>query len=86
MAIIAPVYTAGEPPIPGFDRDTYAEALRAHGHRNVLTIEGEGDLATVLAPHLKAGGVVVGLGAGSITGWMQGLQKKLEGLSNGGEA
>jgi len=86
VAIIAPVYTAGEPPIPGFDRDTYAEALRAHGHRNVLTIEGEGDLATVLAPHLKAGGVVVGLGAGSITGWMQGLQKKLEGLSNGGEA
>jgi hypothetical protein len=28
---------------------------------------------------MKPGGVVVGLGAGSITGWIHGLQKKLEG-------
>ena len=79
VAIIAPVYTAGEAPITGFDRDSYAEALRAHGHRNVFTIEGEADLTAAIAPHMKPGGVVVGLGAGSITGWIQGLQKKLEG-------
>ena len=35
VAIIAPVYAAGEQPIEGINRDTYAEALRAHGHRNV---------------------------------------------------
>jgi len=80
VALIAPVYSAGEQPIEGINRDTYAEALRAHGHRNVITIEGENDLAATLAPHLKPGGVVVGTGAGSITGWMQGLQKKLEAL------
>jgi len=78
VAIIAPVYAAGEQPIPGIDRDSYADALRAHGHRNVLTIDGEDDLAAAVAPHLKAGGVVVGLGAGSISAWMHNLQKKLE--------
>ena len=81
VAIIAPVYAAGEQPIDGFDRDTYAEALRAHGHRNVITIDGEADLAATVAPHLKPGGAVVGLGAGSISAWMHGLQKKLEALS-----
>jgi UDP-N-acetylmuramate--alanine ligase len=80
VAVIAPIYAAGEQPIEGISRDSYAEALRAHGHRNVITIEGENDLAATVAPHLKAGGVVIGLGAGSITGWMHNLEKKLEGL------
>ena len=78
VAVIAPVYAAGEPPIDGISRDSYAEALRAHGHRNVITIEGEGDLAAVVKPFLKPGGAVVGTGAGSITGWMANLQKNLE--------
>ncbi len=81
VAVVAPVYAAGEKPIDGIDRDTYAEALRAHGHRQVVTIDGEADLAATVAPFLKPGGAVVGLGAGSISGWMHHLQKKLEALS-----
>jgi len=79
VAVIAPVYAAGESPIEGISRDSYAEALRSHGHRNVLTIEGEADLAETVRPFLKPGGAIVGTGAGSITGWMNNLQKKLEG-------
>jgi len=79
VAIIAPVYAAGEQPIDGYSHETYAEALRAHGHRNVITIEGEDDLPAVLAPYLKPGAAIVGAGAGSITGWMNNLQRKLEG-------
>ena len=74
VAVIAPVYAAGEQPIDGISRDSYAEALRAHGHRTVITIEGEADLAAAVKPYLKPGA-----GAGSITGWMANLQKKLEG-------
>jgi UDP-N-acetylmuramate--alanine ligase len=81
VAVIAPVYAAGEQPIPGFDRDSYAEALRAHGHRNVVVIDGEADLAATVAPFLKPGGAIVGLGAGSISAWMHGLEKKLEALA-----
>ena len=55
-------------PIEGINRDTYAEALRAHGHRNVLTIDGEDDLAAAgRAAICKPGGAMVCLGAGSIT-------------------
>jgi UDP-N-acetylmuramate--alanine ligase len=78
VAVIAPVYAAGEQPIEGINRDTYVEALRSHGHRNVLTIDGEADLPTVLSPHLKAGGVVVMLGAGSISGWAHNLESALK--------
>ncbi len=81
VAVIAPVYAAGEAPIEGINRDTYADALRAHGHRNVVTIDGEDELAAVVAPYMKPGAVVIGTGAGSITGWMNNLQKKLEGLA-----
>jgi UDP-N-acetylmuramate--alanine ligase len=80
VAIIAPVYAAGEQPIEGYSHETYAEALRAHGHRNVITIEGEDDLPAVLAPYLKPGAAIVGAGAGSITGWMNSLPKKLGGI------
>jgi UDP-N-acetylmuramate--alanine ligase len=76
-AIIAPVYAAGEAPIAGFDRDTYADALRRSGHRNVLVIEGEADLARTVAPLMKPGGVVVCLGAGSITQWAANLETAL---------
>jgi UDP-N-acetylmuramate--alanine ligase len=77
VAIITPVYAAGEQPIEGFNRDTYVEALRSHGHRTVLTVDGEADLPEVLAPHLKAGGVVVMLGAGSISAWAANLESAL---------
>jgi len=77
VAVIAPVYAAGEQPIEGYDRDTFAEALRAHGHRSVLTIDGESDLPVAIASHVKAGGVIVMLGAGSISGWAANLEGAL---------
>ncbi len=78
IAIIAPVYAAGEAPIAGIDRDSYAQSLRAHGHRNVLTIEGAEDLTATLHPLVKPGGAIVCLGAGSITHWARGLAAALE--------
>ncbi len=84
VALVAPVYAAGEQPIEGISRDSFAEALRAHGHRNVHTIDGESDIPALVAPHVKQGGAVVLLGAGSITVWAAGLQAALEKL--GGKA
>ncbi|HTO41102.1 MAG TPA: UDP-N-acetylmuramate--L-alanine ligase [Rhizomicrobium sp.] len=78
VAVIAPVYAAGELPIENFNRDSYAEALRMHGHRNVMTIDGEADLAAVVAPFAKPGAAIVLLGAGSITGWAHNLETALK--------
>jgi UDP-N-acetylmuramate--alanine ligase len=80
VALIAPVYAAGEQPIEGINRDSYAEALRAHGHRNVHTIDGEADLTALVAANAKPGGVVICLGAGSITAWAHKLQAALQDL------
>ncbi len=77
-AIIAPVYPAGEAPIEGINRDSYAEAVRGHGHRNVFVVDGEADLPAVIAPLAKPGGVIVMLGAGSITQWAAGLEAALK--------
>jgi UDP-N-acetylmuramate--alanine ligase len=77
-AIIAPVYAAGEPPIEGFDRDSFAAGLTRHGHRNVTVIDGPDDLPKLVAQWAKPGGAVVCLGAGSITQWAAGLEAALK--------
>ncbi|HKD21454.1 MAG TPA: UDP-N-acetylmuramate--L-alanine ligase, partial [Rhizomicrobium sp.] len=77
-AIIAPVYAAGEQSIEGFDRDSFAGGLRAHGHRNVLTIDGPEDLPKLVRDWAKPGGAIVCLGAGSITQWAAGLEAALK--------
>jgi UDP-N-acetylmuramate--alanine ligase len=78
VAVIAPVYAAGEQPIEGFDRDSFADGLRAHGHRNVLVIDGPDDLPTIVAEWAKPGGAVICLGAGSITQWAAGLEMAMK--------
>jgi UDP-N-acetylmuramate--alanine ligase len=77
-AIVAPVYAAGEQPIDGISRDSFADGLRAHGHKHVLTIDGADDLAAIVAKLAKPGGAIVCLGAGSITGWAAGLEAALK--------
>ncbi|HEX5278889.1 MAG TPA: UDP-N-acetylmuramate--L-alanine ligase [Micropepsaceae bacterium] len=77
-AIVAPVYAAGEAPIPGVDRDALAEGLRAHGHKRVFTIEGPEDLPGIVGPLAQPQGAIVCLGAGSISQWAAGLQGALE--------
>ncbi len=83
IAIVAPVYAAGEQPIEGINRDTYAEALRAHGHRDVRIIDGESDLPALLAgiETSVAGGAIVFLGAGSITQWAHNLEDAMKGAA-----
>jgi UDP-N-acetylmuramate--alanine ligase len=79
-AVVAPVYSAGEQPIAGIDRDSYANSLRAHGHRHVVTIDGPDDLPMLVATLAKPGGAIVFLGAGSITQWAAGLETALHRL------
>jgi UDP-N-acetylmuramate--alanine ligase len=76
IAIIAPVYAAGEPPIEGISRDSYAEALRAHGHRDVRVIDSPEDLPALVKSleNTLNDGAIVFLGAGSITQWANGLE------------
>ena len=47
--IVAPVYAAGEQPIPGADRDSLVRGLKARGHRNAIALERSEDLAGLVA-------------------------------------
>ncbi len=75
--IVAPVYPAGEQPIPGVDRDHLIAGLRAHGHREVLALAEPSELAALVRDLARPGDMVVCLGAGSITGWANALPGEL---------
>jgi UDP-N-acetylmuramate--alanine ligase len=77
-AIIAPIYPAGEQPIEGITHMTYADAIRAHGHKSVLTIDSPEELPNVIGPLARPGGAIIFLGAGSSTNWAGGLEAVLK--------
>jgi UDP-N-acetylmuramate--alanine ligase len=78
--VVADVYPAGEAPIEGIDRDHFALGLRAHGHREVVSLQKPADLARIINNLAKSGDLVVCLGAGSITQWAYALPGELKAL------
>jgi UDP-N-acetylmuramate--alanine ligase len=78
--IVADVYAAGEPPIPGFDRDALVRGLQEHGHRHALALPEPGQLAAMVNDIARPGDMVVCLGAGNITAWAHALPAQLEAL------
>jgi UDP-N-acetylmuramate--alanine ligase len=78
--VVANVYSAGEAPIEGADRDHLVQALRARGHRQVMALDGPEKLAGIVKGLAKPGDYVVLLGAGSITQWAYALPGELKAL------
>jgi UDP-N-acetylmuramate--alanine ligase len=85
--IVAPVYPAGEKPIPGYDRDALVSGLKTRGHRHALALDDADGLAPLVATIAKPGDLVVCLGAGTITYWANALPEQLAAIQkNGAEA
>ena len=82
--IVAPVYAAGEQPIPGADRDGLVAGLKARGHRNAMALERSEDLAGLVKGIARPGDYVICLGAGNITQWAYALPGELEALGREG--
>jgi UDP-N-acetylmuramate--alanine ligase len=78
--IVAEVYAAGEAPIEGVDRDHLVTAVRARGHRQVIPLPGQPQLAGIVKGLAKPGDYVVLLGAGNITQWAYSLEGELKAL------
>lgn len=81
VVIVADVYTAGESPIEGINRDSLVEGLRRYGHRHALALPSPADLAAMIAAQTQPGDLVVLLGAGDITSWAYALPAQLETLA-----
>ena len=73
IAYVAPVYPAGEEPIPGVDHAALVAGMKARGHRAAREIAGADALADALADEIAPGDMIVCLGAGDITRWAAGL-------------
>jgi len=76
--IVADVYTAGEQPIEGVDRDHLIEGMKRFGHRRALPLNSPADLPGMIAEEARSGDLVVFLGAGDITSWAYALPGQLE--------
>jgi UDP-N-acetylmuramate--alanine ligase len=76
--IVADVYTAGEQPIEGVDRDHLIEGMKRFGHRRALPLNSPADLPGMIAEEARSGDLVVFLGAGDITNWAYALPGQLE--------
>ncbi len=77
---ITDVYAAGEDPIEGATRDALVAGLIQHGHRHARRVDGPEDLARLVAEQARPGDMVVCLGAGTISGWANGLPDALRAL------
>ena len=73
IVFVAPVYPAGEQPIPGVDAAALVAGLKERGHRAAYAVASPADLAAQLGAMLRADDTVVCLGAGDITKWAAGL-------------
>ena len=73
LVFVAPVYAAGEAPIPGVDHETLVEGLKERGHLGAYAVADLDDVCAKLKDHAAPGDMVICLGAGDITKWAAGL-------------
>jgi UDP-N-acetylmuramate--alanine ligase len=78
IVLVLDIYAAGEQPIDGITQEALVQGMRQHGHKHVISVPHERELAALLAPLLHERDYVVCLGAGSITTIAHELPKQLE--------
>ncbi len=79
VALITPVFEAGETPIPGIDHEALVKSIASHGHKNVHALDSLDALPATIREIAKPGDMVVCLGAGSISAHANALVGKLSG-------
>ena len=64
--LLCDVYPAGEQPISGATGQALSQAIRVRGASNPVFVPNIDELASVLAPLVEDGDVILAMGAGSI--------------------
>jgi len=78
--IVMDIYPAGEPPIEGVTAAALADAIRAHGHRDVVYLGGSRErILDHLCETTRPGDLVLTLGAGDVGQLGPPLLHRLEG-------
>lgn len=80
FVIVCDVFSAGQEPIVGASQDDLVRGIEKTGHQNVIKLASEKDLAKVLKTRIRAGDIVMCLGAGTVTYWAADLEEQLQNL------
>ena len=66
LLFVTDIYAAGEKPIEGITSKKLVEAIRKHGHKGARYVGDKAEIPARLVEKLRAGDVVIALGAGDI--------------------
>jgi len=69
--ILCPVYTAGEKIKLGFNYLNFAKQIIKNSKVNLFMINNKFELANFIKNNISGKKIVIGMGAGSISGWMR---------------
>ena len=75
--LITPLYSAGEMPIDGVSNQSLAEGVRKTGHRSVMAVASEREIAPAIRSLAKPGDLVLFFGAGNSTEWAHAMPQWL---------
>ena len=78
IAVITPVFAAGEDPMDGVNHTSLVESMRGHGHKDARTLEDLATLPDLIREIAEPGDMVVCMGAGSISTHANGLIEALQ--------
>ena len=71
LMVVMPIYAAGENPINGVDSSRLCEEIKAHGHKEVICMDGMESALSYLKDVLRSGDLLLTLGAGDV--WKVGV-------------
>ena len=77
IAVITPVFAAGEAPIDGIDHVSLVSSMRGHGHKQAQVLDDLDSLPDLIREIAAPGDMVVCMGAGSISSHANDLIERL---------
>ena len=80
QVIVSDVYSAGQLPIKGATQDDLIEGIKKSGHKNVVKLTSDKDLAAIIKPQISAGDIIFCTGAGNVTYLAAALESQLKNL------
>lgn len=81
VLIITSIYSAGERDINGVTAEWLAQGIKGHGHKDVIICQRQEEILSVLKSQVKAGDMVITLGAGDIYSIGERFLKELDALA-----
>lgn len=78
--LVSDIYSAGQAPIAGASQDDLIAGIKNTGHKNVIKLNSDKDIASIVKPLISKGDLIFCTGAGKVTYWASALEKQLKDL------